>query len=110
MKIMSRKSFLKCPPGTLYSEYEPCCFGPLLIKGPSLENDWFCQQINDAIEHSNSDEFIDILHKAERTGEGIPMNFYFEGRDGGYVEDQLFAVWGKKDVESLIKRLSDFSS
>jgi hypothetical protein len=33
------------------------------------------------------------------------MDFEYEGRDGLFEEGQLFAVWEKADVASLIERL-----
>lgn len=113
MKIVDRTTFLAMPIGTVYSEYEPCVFGPFLIKGETLFRDdgspcdWFCQQIHDSLDSASSPMFTDMLDRALETGDSISMNFNIEGRDGCYVEDQLFAVWEQQDVAALIERLQE---
>ncbi len=107
MKIMKRIDFVKLPGNTLFSEYEPCWFGPLMIKGETLPtgNDWFDQQIADAIEHDGED-FSKRLWRAQETGESIGMDFDFQGRDGNFdPDDRLYAVWEPQDVQHLINRL-----
>ena len=107
MRIVDRKMFLVMPAGTLYSKYSPCVFGDLCIKGQTVgDNDFFSQQINDAIQHNSSDEFADALLSAAKTGADLQMDFYFEGRDGLFDGDQLFAVWSRADVVALIVRLT----
>jgi hypothetical protein len=105
MKIIDRKTFLSLPPGTLFSKYEPCAFGDLLIKGESITNDFYYQQIADSIDADSSDEFADSLEAAQRDGTGLEMDFDAQMRDGLFDEDQLFAVWERRDVEKLIVRL-----
>jgi len=107
MKIVNRPTFLKSPAGTLYSKWEPCIFGELLIKGDTLPNgnDWFYQSIADAFEHLGHD-FSDKLFVAAETGESLRMDFACEGRDGCFESDeQMFAVWEPADVQGLIERL-----
>ena len=106
MKIVKRIDFVKLPPETLFSEYEPCWFGPLMIKGDTLNgNDWCEQAIADAIE-SKGDDYADILLRAEKTGESIGMDFDCQGRDGCFDEDtRLYAVWEPQDVQHLFNRL-----
>ena len=105
MKIINRKEFLEMPKGTVYSKFEPCIFGDICIKEESLENDWFYQDIVDAIDVNDSGEFGEVLCRAEKTRESIPMDFYCISRDGLFDNDQLFSVWEKKDVVALIERL-----
>jgi hypothetical protein len=106
MKIVDRKTFLSMPPETLFSKYSPCVFGDLMIKGNTVgENDFLCQQIADAIAHDSSNEFADKLTTAQDTGASLAMDFDYEGRDGMYDHDQLFAVWEPADVVALIERL-----
>lgn len=106
MRIVNRKEFLSLPEETLFSKYEPCCFDPILIKGETWTNDFIFQSINDAIKWGDPEEFSDVLFKAEKTGESIDMDFNDTGRDGMFDEDQLFAVWEKKDLTQLIDRLN----
>jgi hypothetical protein len=108
MKIVKRPAFLKLPPGTVYSKYEPCVFGELQIKGDTLPNgnDWFYQDIAEAVDSSDSGERVTQLFEAEETGKSITMDFDCQGRDGCFESDeQMFAVWERADVEALIARL-----
>lgn len=109
MKILNRDKFIQLPENTLYTEYQPCNFGNLTIKGTSMiwdhGNDYQTQEIHDAIKCGGSDEFFDILDKAEKSEESMEMDFDCQGRDGCYEMDQLYAVWEKKDIEQLIDRL-----
>ena len=106
MKIVNRSDFLSLPVGTLFSKYKPCVFGPLEIKGDNIgRNDFSAQQIADAVYASDSGEFADILFDAEENGSNFKMDLNCEGRDGLFDDDQLFAVWERDDVLSLIERL-----
>lgn len=105
MRIVDRKTFLAMPEGTLFSKYQPCVFEDLLIKGESLENDFFYQSISGAIDSNDSGEFVDLLDKAKSEGVSLAMDFECEGQDGLFDDDQLFAVWERADVEKLIARI-----
>lgn len=105
MKIVNRTQFLALPAQTLFSKYEPCCFGELEIKSDSLRNDWLTQDIAGAIANNGSEDFASKLFDAEINGTSLPMDFDCLGRDGCFDEGQLFAVWEKADVEALIGRL-----
>lgn len=110
MRIVKRAEFLKMPEGTVYSTYEPCVFGDLMIKGETLhtENngDFLEQQIVGAIDSTGSEDWADKLSRSQETGESLPMDFDCQGRDGLFDSmDSLYAVWGRADVEALIARL-----
>jgi len=105
MKIINRKQFLKMKPGTVYSLYEPCIFGALEIKEKSYENDWQYQDIVDAIECDDSGDLADRLFDAQENGSSLDIDFDCLSRDGLFDDDQLFAVWERKDVVALIERL-----
>jgi hypothetical protein len=106
MKIVKRREFLKLPAGTLYSKYVHCAFEELQIKGDSLANDWFYQEIASAIDNTGSDDWSNKLFKAAETGESLPMDFNCQGRDGCFESDeQMFAIWEHYDVMALIQRL-----
>lgn len=112
MKIVDRKTFLDLPPGTVYAKYKPCVFGGLAIKEESMvfadgySGDFVKQGLGVEIECGGSDEWIIQIEKAEK-GEEVPLDFYCAGRDGLFEQDQLFAIFSKKDVKDLIKRLED---
>ena len=111
MKIIDRKGFLGLPAETLFSKYEPSIFDPLEIKGDSLifnpdgSGDFCSQQIHDAIDSHSSGDFGNKLDDALELGKSLTMDFDCQGRDGCFDQDQLFAVWEKKDVVALIGRL-----
>lgn len=108
MKIVKRIDFVKLPSNTLFSEYAPCYFGPLLIKGDTLPsgNDWYEQQIADAVAAHDSGEWADKLFDAAENGTSIGMDFDMEGRDGCFdPDDRLYAVWEPQDVQHLVNRL-----
>jgi len=106
MKIINREQFLKMPPGTVYSKYTPCIFGPLAIKGETVsEADWNVQPISDAIEFNNDTEFYEILTDAQANGRSIRLDLECETRDGLFDHTDLFAVWEAGDVSLLIERM-----
>lgn len=106
MKIVDRKTFLALPDETLFSKYEPCLFGDLTIKGETVgANDFLTQQICDSVRCRDSEEFDSILDNAQETGSSFEMDFYCNGRDGLFDDDQLFAVWEPADIIDLIERL-----
>ncbi len=106
MKIVDRKTFLALPDDTLFCKWEPCCFGELTIKGESLDNDFREQQIGgEAVKCNDSGEFSELCNRAAMTGASVELDFYGQGRDGCYDEDQMFAVWETADVAMLIERL-----
>lgn len=113
MKIVNRSTFLAMPPGTVYAKYEPCIFEEMCIKGETLFHDdgrpfdWFYQQIVDAVDAFDSNEWSDRLERSRLTGESVPMNFDIESRDGCFEDDQLFAVWEPADITALITRLQE---
>lgn len=105
MKIINREQFLALPSGTLFSKYRPCVFEELSIKGDTRSNDFLVQQIADAVDASNSEEFSNILFGAAEDGSSFNLDLDCMGRDGCFDDDQLFAVWERKDVEKLADRL-----
>ena len=107
MRIVDRKTFLALPQHTLFSKWVPCAFDALRIKGKSLEDDFFEQQIEDAVMCNDSEEFADLCDIAANTGESIDLDFDCQGRDGCHDPDQMFAVWEAADVLALIERLGE---
>lgn len=107
MRIVDRQTFLRLPAGTVFSTYEPCVFGPLMIKGETIRDvDFWSQQIADAIDHNDSEEFVTLLDKATvDAAVDLEMDFDNPSRDGLYEDSQLYAVWSRYDVSLLIRRL-----
>lgn len=105
MRIVDRKTFLAMPANTIYAKYDRGSFESIEIKGDSLTDDFFSQEIISAIECSDSGDFFDVLDASEHEGKSIAMNFNCEYRDGCFDAHQFFAVFEAKDVEALIERL-----
>lgn len=107
MKIITRKELMNLPAGTVYSYYEPCCFTGLYIKDSIPEPDYpdfVCSDLIGAVEHNSSDNFTEMCEKMER-GESCPVDFEYAGREGLFDDKQLFAIYEKKDIVTLIDRL-----
>lgn len=111
MKIVSRAALMAMPPGTLYSSYHPCVFGDLLIKAETISHlgeniDWFYQSVSAGdIQCSGSDEWADLLLRAQENGSSLPLDFDCQDRDGSFNPDELFAVLEPQDAQALILRL-----
>ena len=106
MKIVNLETFRKLPPNTLFAKYQPCVFEELEIKGETWEYDFLVSSnLSSAIKCSSSTEFVELLDRAEKTGESLEMDFDSEGRDGCFEKEQLFAVWEEADARALIERL-----
>jgi hypothetical protein len=109
VKIVNLDTFIAMPAGTVFAKYKPCCFEDLCIKGESIPetDDFFYQQIVDAIDAAGSSEWSNMLFESQETGKSLPMDFRCEGRDGCFEPAQLFAVWERADVLALIARLQE---
>ena len=103
MRIVNREKFLQLPKGTVYAEYEPCIFGALSIKSncTSSGNDFYFAIVN-SVESSGSEEMLDRLIEMKENGKSFPIELDVTYRDGCFNDDQLYAVWEKEDVQSLI--------
>jgi hypothetical protein len=93
------------PAGVVFSKYSPHIFGPLSIKAETVHNDFWYQQIEDAIKTEDGEDFGDKLFNAQKYNNIIDMDFDCLTRDGLFEDDQLFAIYDKGDVEKLIDRL-----
>lgn len=105
MKIIDRETFITMPEGTVFSEYEPCYFGPLMIKGATVGAvDWYEQTVSDAFDFNDTD---DLYRKCDAAvnGGNLPITLNCETRNGMFDDDQLFAIWDQRDIAALITRL-----
>lgn len=115
MKIVDKKEFLQLPSGTVYATYEPCILGDLSIKGDCTLSgeDFYCLEFASSIESSSSEEFFARLTDMEHSGKSFPVDLDSKAIDGCYKSSQLYTVWGKEDVQSLIailqKSLANFN-
>lgn len=107
MRIMNRKEFLALEGQVLFSRYYDGQLGELEIKGGTFgEVDFTCQTIATSLEWAGDGNLHEQLSQAEQSGEDVAMDFDFLGRDGLYVENQLFAVWSTSDTRAFIAKLN----
>lgn len=109
MKIINRAQFLAMPTGVVYQEFWPNNAGPIEIKHETSGNDWFRATIDgaSAVEHTGSMDLADRLDEMKDKGASYAVDLRCLMRDGLFTEDQLFLVWERADVESLIERLQE---
>lgn len=105
MKIVNLKKFRALPNGTVFSKYEPCVFRGLMIKVDICDSDFFYQNLICEIGANDTYDFFDKCNDKMEQGESVDIYFDCTERDGLYDEDQLFAVYEKKDLDGLISRL-----
>lgn len=107
MKIINKETFLKLPAKTIYSEYEPCIFDGLFVKGDTWPCDYLEQNIIGNVYCSSSEEFSRILVQSEETGHSFNLDFDCNGRNGLFDDKQLYAIYEKEDLENLIAVLEE---
>jgi hypothetical protein len=114
MKLLAKTEFLKLPSGTLFSDYAPSFFEGLKIKGDTLfmnlnKNafDFYYQDLVGNVDCESTEDFIEILDKAEKTGFSFELDFNLEEREGTYNDSDLYAVYEKKDIDNLINALKE---
>lgn len=108
MKIINLQEFMKMPPGTVFCKYTPCVFGDICIKGDYFaDNDFVYASLTGEIDCTGSSDMVDKLFKYEKTGESFNLDLDAYTRDGLYKEDQLFAIYEKRDIAQLVKKLRE---
>lgn len=112
MKIINKKQFLDLPEGVLYSEYKPCYFTGLFRKLETLNdilgkpNDFLYINLIAEIDEG-SEEYFDVLFKAQETQEHIKLDFECVSRDGMYDDEQMYAVYSSDDILNLSKAIAN---
>jgi hypothetical protein len=106
MKIVTLEKFRKLPQGTLFMKYQPCVFDNLNAKGETWDGDFLYENVTCEIHCTGDDDFANRLNSAQETDESLLMDFNATDRDGCFDEDQLFAVYDKRDIEMLIGKLN----
>jgi hypothetical protein len=106
MRIVNRKEFLALPSGTIFLKYAPINFGELCIKGGTTTSDDFFYVPIPSADCFDTAEFCELFGNAQKDNLfSIPLDFETESRDGLWDQDQLFAVFEKKDIKQFIKVL-----
>ena len=101
MKVVNRKEFLAMPAGTLYTEFKPCYANGFAIKHDTLDNgdDWFYTEL------IASSVVCDGLVEMN-DGKELPYDSNWQGRDGGFDQDQLFIVYSPVDIQMFADTLA----
>ncbi len=107
MKIVNKKEFLTLPENTVYSNFSPGdSITGLFVKGQSLKNDWFYEDIIDFNNYETSNERYAKIEEMQKNVEH-EQDYGCQQRDGMYEDEQYFLVYTGKDVEQLINKLKD---
>jgi len=115
MKLVDRKTFLELPEGTIYYQTQSKLtangysflgdFGELCIKNESWSDDWIYAPIHPDLKANDSEEYLEkwdyMLHH-QNTELESQTDFQ---RDGFYEEDQLFIIFNKQEIQSMINLL-----
>src|SRR3990167_6506460 len=106
MRIIAKKEFLDLPPGVIFSSYSPCFFGGLFVKGDSIKEigDFFESGLIGNPENNSSEDFVNSC-ELMKSGNNIPIDVNFYGREGFFDEKKLYAIYSKEDTEKIISVL-----
>jgi hypothetical protein len=107
MKIVNRETFLQLPSNTVFAKYDNFPDEGLCIKGDTLENDFYVQQILE-VKCNDEEDYDNVITVAAKNGTIFQLDFHCESRDGLFEPDRrLFVVFEKTDVLMLIERLKE---
>lgn len=107
MKIINKEEFIQLPEGTLFTEWKPCIFGEICIKGETISTesgDFFYQPLIQ-IDAGGSDEEAALQIESAQTGKSFKLTLQCEHRDGHYDWGAMYAIWEEKDFEDLAMKL-----
>ncbi|GLY59656.1 hypothetical protein Pcaca05_05140 [Pectobacterium carotovorum subsp. carotovorum] len=113
MKIVNRDEFLLLPANTVYSLAGWTAGAPdtsvngFFIKGDTVSGvDYYEQTIPDFDWNDTNDHF-DKIKAAVDDGENLKLDVRTETRNGMFDKDQLYFVWDREDINTLIDRLKE---
>jgi len=103
MRIVNLETFRTMPPGTFFQKYEPEVFGDLAVLHDVWGVDFVVNHITGCpIDGKDPSEMSYRLAMMAEDGTSLPVCFDFIARDGMFQKDQLFAVWERADLDTLI--------
>lgn len=103
MKIINKEEFMKMPSGTLYSEFKPCIFNDLMIKGETIGSDYLYMSLIGNVCHEG--DFASFIFDRLDNSKDFHLDFNLYSRDGLYDNDAMYAVYDKNDIIGLIDTL-----
>lgn len=114
MKIVNRKTFLSLPLGTVYCEHYPSDgFGEIMIKYNTCQydgrasNDLLYMPLGDFDDHGSSEERYAKIDKMVDEGAEYPLRLDSVGRTTIFDDHQLFCIYSKEDVLTIITKLKE---
>lgn len=110
MRIVERNDFLTLPSGVLYRKYDgDDTFGDLCIKLDSLDNDWYYIDVSEFDDWDDSEERYDRLSDMQQDRDvSYNLQNNVAERDGLFNDFQLFLVYSKQDVQTIISTLKEY--
>lgn len=108
MKIVDRKTFLALPAGTVFAKYADHQFEQIEVKADTCGEDFVTNGLIPMFEGWESGtDFEDGIDAMVAGEQSPPFDYDSYGRDGLFDQDQLFAVFEKRDVEAMIAHLQE---
>lgn len=107
MRMVNLKQFLALPAGTIYHEYKRCITGPLSKKHDTIsDKDWIEETFEGMPKSNGSEELFDRLDEMEK-GKSFPLEHEGTSRNSLYRDEQLFIVYERDDIVTLMLKLDD---
>lgn len=100
MRIYRRAEFMKLPEGTVFCKGKPWAFEDLCVKGETIPNNFYARGLQWVDAHDSGEAF-DRLEEMLAEGASYPLETA-EMRDGCFNDEDLFLVYEKADLVSLI--------
>jgi hypothetical protein len=118
VRIVDRKTFLALPAGTVFAKHDAVegvparqslCFDEVAIKGDTVAGvDFVVQGLFPLFEGvDDCSAWSDVIAGMFDGQPSPPLDYHYDGRDGLFDQDQLFAVWDVEDHRRLIARLQE---
>lgn len=108
MRMISKKEFLKLPPGIVYTQIDGETVGidgDLEIKGESIEDfDWYYMNLYPDLDADDSGEYSDMWFRMQK---GEEMNTDHAWERDGFYEDTPFIIFNRAEVQSMIEKLQE---
>jgi len=109
MKLYKREDFLKLPKNTIYSRVtqgSPDIMDGLFCKVDGNDFDWFEQDLisepgfpNGICNGSDAQDYVKNLRD---TFQDFETDLFCSGRDGMFLDEDVFVVWSRNDVKKLV--------
>ena len=119
MKIVNKKEFMELKTPIVFSHYSPCQIEGLYVcvDNSSMKNDFVQASLIDDVvpigdepESWSSGDVFDLLYDAEKNKTPFKLDLEFNGREGLYDDNKLYAVYDDEDITRLTDKLLEISN